>query len=827
MKKTAIAIAASLALVTPLAAVPQALADVVKVGSAYRIDQDDATGAFNGVLVRPGAQTDLTYSHPFSVPGTLTTVLQTSVYLDQKSVELNEQNTVIEHRGNTVTATSTVPGSTITREVLIDGPRATITTEVTPTSEKTVQVDMSLRQWNKTDDYRAEYANGSYKLTPVSPGYEIDMRFGDGAYATTASKDWGALNAATEKRGKHGAAEGAAGFQRGRWLETVAAGETLTGTVTISMATQQDAADTDGDGLPDIWEESGVTLPGGEYLNLRKMGADPQRKDLFLQLNWMPSEWEQRGCAEGDRFDATAGEYRTFAECAAYNKNVYRPSRKMLQDLERLFDANGVNLHIDAGALYAPGIAPQDRRGGVNKEKLPYKKYVFEGTENERGEQLKSWRTELLGDRGAVWHVGVIGDKMLPPPAKASTGLGLQGESFFVAKGAGIKTDKAFVGTILHEFGHVLGLDHDGARTDESMAYYEVLKDSEVGERNYIPEYRSAMNYLYQFDHFDLTKSGTTKAGPNATSGQPLYKPCPSSTNETLCFVGEANIPSDWANLVYRSEHIGNAEGIVGLPEQEPQVIEEDITAYELAVIAAENNNRTAGLTINDDVEGGNGLVVGRDRNPVSVTVSNQGIDAHTFNVVARYDGGQTKPVAVSLAGVTDEKNHAREISIDLGPLKGIEGRETSVEFVITNEAGTAVFEREFGFPVLNYTTNEAAAVLKQVEASAKSEEEKAQARKRLQQVAEPAPTSSPSTTTAPTTTKRPTIERPTPNPAPSPTAAPTATPKPTSTTPAGDTTTDGSSVDTGVIVGIVLALLGAVAAGVGWWYNNGGQLPF
>ena len=262
--------------------------------------------------------------------------------------------------------------------------------------------------------------------------------------------------------------------------------------------------------------------------------------------------------------------------------------------------------------------------------------------------------------------------------------------------------------------------------------------------------YRSAMNYLYQFSHFDLTKQQTTQTGPNAKSGQPLFRDCPTGLEGKRCFAGESIIPADWSNLVMPSKRIGNAEGTVGLPEDGTGLVEEDITAHELAVIAAEENNLTAGLTLVDAPPAGYGIISNRTSNPITVWVANQGIDAHTFNVVARFNGGQTAPTPVTLAGVEGAKNHTRDIAIDLGPMPGLKGKETQVEFVITNEKGATVFAQEFGLPVLDYTADEAAKVLKDVESSADSAALKEAARERLQPVAKPAPTT---TQTPPTST--------------------------------------------------------------------------
>lgn len=43
--------------------------------------------------------------------------------------------------------------------------------------------------------------------------------------------------------------------------------------------------DTDGDGLPDVWETDGVHGPDGTFINLPAMGANPKHKDIFLRVD--------------------------------------------------------------------------------------------------------------------------------------------------------------------------------------------------------------------------------------------------------------------------------------------------------------------------------------------------------------------------------------------------------------------------------------------------------------------------------------------------------------------------------------------------------------
>ncbi|SIS45531.1 hypothetical protein SAMN05444817_104164 [Corynebacterium appendicis CIP 107643] len=85
--------------------------------------------------------------------------------------------------------------------------------------------------------------------------------------------------------------------------------------------------------------------------------------------------------------------------------------------------------------------------------------------------------------------------------------------------------DEQLRNTILHELGHNIGLSHTGA-----------LKLVGPEGQNYLPEYRSTVNYLYQFSHFGFTdkESRSQPTLPEVCTGQPCYdsvraeqNPCP------------------------------------------------------------------------------------------------------------------------------------------------------------------------------------------------------------------------------------------------------------------------------------------------------------
>ena len=49
--------------------------------------------------------------------------------------------------------------------------------------------------------------------------------------------------------------------------------------------------DDDGDGLPNVWETEGITdCQGTVLLDLPNMGADPDRKDLFVEIDWLAGQ---------------------------------------------------------------------------------------------------------------------------------------------------------------------------------------------------------------------------------------------------------------------------------------------------------------------------------------------------------------------------------------------------------------------------------------------------------------------------------------------------------------------------------------------------------
>jgi len=290
--------------------------------------------------------------------------------------------------------------------------------------------------------------------------------------------------------------------------------------------------DSDGDGLPDIWEEQGVVLADGTEIPLPDWGADPERPDLFMQLNWMSSEYDTLKC-----------DTRAARECANANRTSYAPSTQSLDDLVDLFADHGISLHIDAGEHYTNIPNYSDVHGG---ETLEYRDFYFDPSKFEAFQLINTINN--LGDRANIFRPGVLGDRMRA--GSNATGLSLVGDSsFYVANPDGRANDEQVRNTILHEFGHTLGLRHWGAQQ-----YVTDIAEGSPMQAGY----HSVMNYDRQFDYFNYSE-------------KPYFADTPAS---------KVLVPADWDSLVLDNPRIGAYAESIGARVTAPveaEKVEEDI----------------------------------------------------------------------------------------------------------------------------------------------------------------------------------------------------------------------------------------------------------
>jgi len=164
------------------------------------------------------------------------------------------------------------------------------------------------------------------------------------------------------------------------------------------------AMDSDGDGLLDVWESATGTLtdPNGRPLpNLAAMGADKDRKDIFLELGYMQA-------AEGTTYGGVAKP-----------QHSHLPDVAALNALGDAFKNNGIALHVDVGNndQDSPYVIRADRaRGGEAIDEMV--------TVCPRGAGDPPWVCQFSAYPGTVgWKTGFkfLRDQFVntPPPLNA------------------------------------------------------------------------------------------------------------------------------------------------------------------------------------------------------------------------------------------------------------------------------------------------------------------------------------------------------------------------------------------------------------------------
>lgn len=697
---TAIALLASASLVTHAVAVPNR-ADAQTADNTQASGQDSKAGS-PGPLTASVDEKDtgratLTFQDALAAGGILRTRMDSRIYLG------NEQSFT-----GTPTATSRMEGKTqvvelrnvdkrtgveLVRTYRFDGATATLEATMTNTTSisQAMQVDLTHAGLYSSPSFDAAAGVQPIVARSTDPDYDVTVEFAGNPQSTGFSGGDGSWSDA--KYGKQGtkakAGDGGARLQGGRWFRPLKPGETFTGSITVSAKAAPKAIDRDRDGIPDKWERGTFTPEGSsDKLELARWGATPEKPDLFVQLNWMEPEAATTGCSD-DSYDRSVSGFNEFVACASANKNQYRPSRKALNDLVEEFADNGYNLHIDAGSWYNNFTTdPAQLKGGPTET---YSKYYAENGDVEG--TLAADRTRLLGGRKSVFRLGIIGDQIAPGDDSSGAGS-TPGGAFFVSKPKDMTNNEQLRNTILHELGHNIGLSHTGA-----------LKLADPKGQNYLPEYRSTMNYLYQFSHFGFTdkESHSQPTLPPVCAGQPCYR-------------GDYTVPPDWDNLQFNDGIIGRATGAVA---PDPKGTDHAPTIRELEALSADNNDGKGGFRLVDTRERLNGVATYRNGNVLTGEISNLGREDHTFTLEATYAGGKKWRESFTVSGIPrDDASSAspkRTVSIPVSLPADFRGSTLPVSFRLFNASGEEQYNETLTVPVLDYTASEADAVLKQV----------------------------------------------------------------------------------------------------------------
>jgi hypothetical protein len=239
--------------------------------------------------------------------------------------------------------------------------------------------------------------------------------------------------------------------------------------------------DTDGDGLPDCWEDAtfwadqkpGIDFDGDgvrDFILCADAGipatcADPLQKDIFVELDYM----------EFHRPDALNVDAVVQAFEIAPGPNP-GPIRLHVQIGDQLPHTNNLALE----PLTGPPLA-----GHANFETL---KATWFGTQTERTLLPLAQRQKTLAAKGFAFHYGQAVHN-LTGLGTTSGGAEIGGNDFVLALGSwgsvsghNVGTKDQWTGTFMHELGHNLGLRHGGG-----------------DNINCKPNYASVMNYTRQF----------------------------------------------------------------------------------------------------------------------------------------------------------------------------------------------------------------------------------------------------------------------------------------------------------------------------------------
>lgn len=228
--------------------------------------------------------------------------------------------------------------------------------------------------------------------------------------------------------------------------------------------------DTDDDGLLDEWETTGIDTNGDGTvdLNLAAMGANPNRKDVFIELDTMPSH--------------------TIAQ-AAINTVVASFAAAPVANPD---GTTGITMHVDNGPTSIMNPVTGATWGALSRGTATIPETAVLGTFTGPNYNWAAFdvlkAANFPADRAPAFRYAISGHQY-GTAANTSSGIarGISGSDFlvtlagFCAVGDCSGTVAQQAGTFMHELGHTLNLRHGG--------------NDDINRK---PNYLSIMNYAFQ-----------------------------------------------------------------------------------------------------------------------------------------------------------------------------------------------------------------------------------------------------------------------------------------------------------------------------------------
>ena len=242
----------------------------------------------------------------------------------------------------------------------------------------------------------------------------------------------------------------------------------LSAVKTYKMPQSDSTLDSDGDNIPDLWEKNGYDADndGVVDIDLKALGADPLRPDVFIEIDIM----------NGLTNNPTNAVWNVFRNTFA-NAPIINPGK-----------VNGINLVLDTSGS------------------VPFWDAInFNGTETTTFRRFNTLKNTNFNDaiRGRIYHYGIWANSHPAGWSGISDVDWTDGGDDFIVSfddfSNAYQTVQSMAETVMHEFGHNLNQKHGG-----------------VNHVRYNPVYSSVMSYSWQL------RSGS---GNGFRRNNPIYAP--------------------------------------------------------------------------------------------------------------------------------------------------------------------------------------------------------------------------------------------------------------------------------------------------------------